>query len=134
MSHRTFLAMSQLVGWAIDSLSEGLLCTTVPNFGILPRRFVKMLHYGILSSTWKRIKLKTLQTALKVPPKTAVKNTLLRKCPCCKTGNLITIEVFGSRGHPANTLAWAKTLRSVLAKSMGKGRYAQARNKTNILM
>ena len=71
---------------------------------ILPRRFVKMRHYGILSSTWKRIKLKNLQTALKVPPKTVIKNILLRKCPCCKTGNLITIEVFGSRGPPSKYL------------------------------
>ena len=25
---------------------------------------------------------------------------LLKKCPCCKTGTLITIEVFGKRGPP----------------------------------
>jgi hypothetical protein len=24
-----------------------------------------------------------------------------RKCPCCKVGNLLTIEVFGKRGPPA---------------------------------
>ena len=28
---------------------------------ILPKRFVKIRHYGFLSSTWKRIKLKNLQ-------------------------------------------------------------------------
>lgn len=68
---------------------------------ILTKRFVKMRHYGILSSAWKRIKLKTLQSALKVQPKAVSKPLLLRKCPCCKTGNLITIEVFGGRGPPA---------------------------------
>lgn len=77
---------------------------------VLPRRFVKMRHYGILSSTWKRIKLKTLQTALKVPPKTVVKNILIHKCPCCKTGNLITIEVFGSRGPPSKYLGVGQSI------------------------
>jgi hypothetical protein len=27
--------------------------------------------------------------------------TLLHKCPNCKTGTMITIEVFGKRGPPA---------------------------------
>lgn len=67
---------------------------------ILPRRFVKMRHYGLLSSTWKRAKLRALQSALKVQPKAAEKSIKWRKCPCCKTGNLITIEIFGSRGPP----------------------------------
>ena len=25
---------------------------------------------------------------------------LIRKCPCCKTGTLVTIDVFGKRGPP----------------------------------
>ena len=29
---------------------------------------------------------------------------LLRKCPCCKTGTLVTIEVFGQRGPPQQYL------------------------------
>ena len=33
---------------------------------ILPKRFVKIRHYGFLSSTWKRQKLKLLQEKLKV--------------------------------------------------------------------
>ena len=33
---------------------------------ILPKRFVKILHYGFLSSTWKLQKLKLLQEKLKV--------------------------------------------------------------------
>jgi hypothetical protein len=68
---------------------------------ILPRRFVKMRHYGVLSCTWKRVKLKALQSTLKVQPKAVAKPNKWRKCPCCKTGNLITIEIFGSRGPPA---------------------------------
>ena len=71
---------------------------------ILPHRFVRIRHYGILSATWKRGKLQTLQTQLKIKrPQLKVK-TLLRKCPCCKTGTLITVEIFGKRGPPKKYL------------------------------
>lgn len=71
---------------------------------ILPKRFVRIRHYGILSSNWKRGRLQQLQERLHVQrPETEVKN-LLRKCPSCKTGTLITIEVFGSRGPPKQYL------------------------------
>jgi hypothetical protein len=69
---------------------------------ILPKGFVKMRHYGILSSTWKRKKLAILQQQLKAPQAKATKEIKLRRCPCCKTGTLVTIEVFGSRGPPAH--------------------------------
>ena len=71
---------------------------------ILPLRFVRIKHYGILSSTWKRGKLQALQSELKVKRPEAKTKTLLRKCPCCKTGTLITIEVFGKRGPPQEFL------------------------------
>lgn len=71
---------------------------------ILPLRFVRIRHYGILSSTWKRGKLQVLQTALKVVRKEVVVKTMVRRCPCCKTGTLITIEVFGKRGPPKQYL------------------------------
>ena len=67
---------------------------------ILPQRFVRIRHYGILSSSWKRGKLQALQQSLKVKPPINVVKTHLHKCPCCKTGILITIEVFGKRGPP----------------------------------
>ena len=72
---------------------------------ILPLRFVRIRHYGILSSTYKRGKLQALQTALKVIRKEPEITTRLRKCPCCKTGTLITPEVFGKRGPPKYYLA-----------------------------
>ena len=71
---------------------------------ILPHRFVRIRHYGILSSTWKRGKLQQLQSSLMVVRKAAAVKTLLLKCPCCKTGTLITIEVFGKRGPPSKYL------------------------------
>lgn len=67
---------------------------------ILPQRFVRIRHYGILSSTYKRGKLQALQKALKVVRKEPKVKTLLRKCPCCGRGTLITIEVFAKRGPP----------------------------------
>lgn len=72
---------------------------------ILPKRFVKIRHYGILSSTWKREKLKNLQLKLKVKiAEKKGKTTLLRVCPCCKKGLLKTICTFDQRGPPAQYL------------------------------
>jgi hypothetical protein len=69
---------------------------------ILPKGFVKIRHYGFLSSTWKRKKLGILRSRLQMRPivKT-VKPAKARKCPCCKTGHLHTILVFDRRGPPA---------------------------------
>ena len=68
---------------------------------ILPKRFVKIRHYGFLSSTWKRQKLKVLQEKLQVKVlEKAEKKPFLPKCPSCKTGNLHRIAVFDQRGPP----------------------------------
>lgn len=80
---------------------------------ILPKRFVKIRHYGILSSTWKRQKLKLLQEKLKVKVLEKVeKKPFLPKCPCCKTGNLHRIAVFDQRGPPAWYLGSSQTTSS----------------------
>ena len=71
---------------------------------ILPHRFVRIRHFGILSSSWKRGRFQQLQAYLKVEPPLLQANTMLRKCPCCKTGTLITIAVFGKRGPPRQYL------------------------------
>jgi hypothetical protein len=69
---------------------------------ILPKGFVKIRHYGFLSSTWKRQKLKLLQERLQMKILEKVENKpFLPKCPCCKTGNLHRIAVFDQRGPPA---------------------------------
>lgn len=68
---------------------------------ILPKRFVRIRHYGFLSSTWKRNKLKALQRELCVIEYQNQKiKSVHKKCPCCKTGNLVTILVFDKRGPP----------------------------------
>lgn len=72
---------------------------------ILPKRFVKIRHYGFLSSTWKRNKLKLLQEKMGVEAIEEVqKSTIIRKCSCCKVGNLRTILVFDKRGPPVEYL------------------------------
>lgn len=71
---------------------------------ILPKRFVRIRHYGILSSSWKRGRLQNLQDALQIKRIAVPTKTLLHKCPCCKTGTLITIEIFGQRGPPEKYL------------------------------
>ena len=69
---------------------------------ILPKGFVKIRHYGFLSSTWKRQKLGFLKSKLQVQPSVkTTKSTKIRTCQCCKTGNLHTILMFDKRGPPA---------------------------------
>ena len=68
---------------------------------ILPKRLVKIRHYGFLSSTWKRIKLKNLQQKLGIQPKEKLPPKVFQpKCSCCKVGNLVTIATFDLRGPP----------------------------------
>jgi hypothetical protein len=72
---------------------------------ILPKRFVRIRHYGILSSTWKRFKLTNLQsklTGLVIPSlPVVIKGSYHIACPCCKTGQMITLLTFGRRGPPS---------------------------------
>lgn len=69
---------------------------------ILPKRLVRIRHYGILSSTWKRKKLKDLQEKLSSKPKPVeAKTQKVRPCPCCKNGTLRTILSFDYRGPPS---------------------------------
>jgi hypothetical protein len=71
---------------------------------ILPKGFVKIRHYGFLSSTWKRQKLGVLQSKLQIysSVKTA-RATKIRKGQCYKTGNLHTILIFFDKRGPS---AW----------------------------
>ena len=63
---------------------------------ILPKRFVKIRHYGYLSSSWKREKLKRLQKQLGIVPKVKIeKEKELPVCCCCSfhppcRGNLLS--------------------------------------------
>ena len=80
---------------------------------ILPKRFVKIRHYGFLSSTWKRIKLKNLQQNLGIQPKEKLPPKAFQpKCTCCKVGNLVTIATFDLRGPPSWFLEMSQNLQT----------------------
>lgn len=72
---------------------------------IPPFRFVRIRHYGIVSSTRKRKKFKELRQRLQLPEIKPVVKTMLHKCRCCKTGTMRTIEVFGKRRPPQYALS-----------------------------
>jgi hypothetical protein len=72
---------------------------------ILPKRFVRIRHYGFLSSTWKRSKLTDLQSKLTGKVLTSlpivIKGSYHKCCPCCKSGQMIILITFGRRGPPS---------------------------------
>lgn len=68
---------------------------------ILPKGFVRIRHYGILSSYHKRTTLAGLRQALgqvKLKEKPPLQHRL---CPSCKKGKLVTLAIFTARGPPA---------------------------------
>jgi hypothetical protein len=68
---------------------------------ILPKSFVRIRHFGFLSSTWKRGKLKNLQQEMGVNLENLAQvGNYLKRCPYCKTGKLITLFAFDQRGPP----------------------------------
>jgi len=72
---------------------------------ILPKRFIRIRHYGILSSTHKRKKLPDLQKTLGLKSQLKHKpKTLNDTCPTCKKGRLKIVLEFDSRGPPALSL------------------------------
>nr|WP_317173085.1 transposase [Aestuariibaculum marinum] len=67
---------------------------------ILPKGFVRIRHYGMLSSYHKKVslpKLKTTLTAVKLKEKPALLHNM---CPKCQKGHLITMTTFTARGPP----------------------------------
>lgn len=68
---------------------------------ILPKGFVRIRHYGFLSTVGKRKYLPNLHTTLGNPilkKKTSKTQHLL--CPICKKGSLRTVFIFTNRGPP----------------------------------
>ena len=70
---------------------------------ILPKGFTRIRHFGILSSSWKKVKLPALQQLLNEQGSAGIikeKPTHHRRCPTCKKGKLITVLLFDGRGPP----------------------------------
>lgn len=80
---------------------------------ILPKRFVRIRHYGILSSAWKKQKLKDLQQDLEYIPIKTQTNTKKGQCPCCKQYTLEIVCEFDARGPPIH---WIKRLKKYKQK------------------
>lgn len=76
---------------------------------ILPKGFVRIRHYGFLSSTGKRLYLKNIQEQLGKPKLKVKPETMHLVCPKCKQGRLVTIAVFDARGPPRY---WLKRLKN----------------------
>jgi hypothetical protein len=84
---------------------------------ILPKRFVKIRYYGILSSKQKD----KVKSFLAKKPETKVKETRqerivrligfdYRRCPVCKTGFMHTVELLPKIRAPTNLLYATKVL------------------------
>ncbi len=67
---------------------------------ILPKGFTRIWHYGILSSSLKKESLTLLQQELGKPEIRSDAPAKNLTCLTCKTGILITITQFKSRGPP----------------------------------
>ena len=72
---------------------------------ILPKGFVRIRHYGLLSNARKKEKIKIIreQLGVKVPESKPVQ-THLKRCPTCKKGQLITLFYFQSRAPPVSSI------------------------------
>ncbi|MCK4921212.1 MAG: IS91 family transposase [Bacteroidales bacterium] len=71
---------------------------------ILPKGFTRIRHYGILSSSLKKACVPLLQQELGRPLPRENQPLQTGTCFKCKTGKLITIFHFGSRGPPNKKL------------------------------
>ena len=67
---------------------------------ILPKRFVRIRHYGFLSSSLKKKVIQALQKELGKVILKEQSSPVHRICPVCKAGQLETILTFSSRGPP----------------------------------
>jgi len=81
---------------------------------ILPKAFVRIRHYGILSSTSKTKAIAEIKKQLPPVKQDATKqetkpyNPL--QCPCCKKETMMRLLDFNQRGPPANWKSYSKKL------------------------
>lgn len=81
---------------------------------ILPKRFVRIRHFGFLSSTSKIKAIPKVRGQL--PPKPTTPITTMAKeynplqCPCCKQNTMVRLLLFDQRGPPQHWKVFAKEL------------------------
>ena len=77
---------------------------------VLPKGFVRIRHYGFLSSTSKAEKLPLAKEQTgEITLETSETEIFFKVCPVCKKGKLRTIVVFDKRGPPP---AWATRIKA----------------------
>ncbi|TXK20078.1 IS91 family transposase, partial [Pontibacter qinzhouensis] len=72
---------------------------------ILPRGFVRIRHYGILSGTSKATAIPAIKEQLPEEKNRKVKRRELEEynpllCPCCRKETMVTLQVLPKRGPP----------------------------------
>lgn len=67
---------------------------------ILPKGFIRIRHYGILSSSLKKTVVPLLQKELGKPVLPEKEKLVHRQCPVCKNGEMLTLLTFTARGPP----------------------------------
>ncbi|WP_370627164.1 IS91 family transposase [Pontibacter sp. HSC-14F20] len=72
---------------------------------ILPRGFVRIRHYGILSGTAKGYSIPVIREQLPEEKRRKAEVRQLREynpleCPCCKKETMVTLQVLAKRGPP----------------------------------
>jgi len=75
---------------------------------ILPSGFVRIRHYGILSSTGKRVTIPSISKQWAQKDIGFIDRRQTRPfdrtvCPCCGKRSMVTVEVIASRGPPIPT-------------------------------
>ena len=75
---------------------------------LLPSGFVRIRHYGILSSTGKKVYLPSIREQIGTMKvcfidKRKVKPFDPKICPCCGNPTMITVEIISARGPPKQT-------------------------------
>ena len=84
---------------------------------ILPKGFVRIRHFGILSSTSKQQSSELIKAQLPPLPPPPPRDSCAapqaynpKQCPCCKKDTMATIMVFNRRGPPADWLPMANDM------------------------
>jgi hypothetical protein len=86
---------------------------------ILPKGFTRIRHYGILSSSLKKISLKIIEAQIGEIQISKKELQIHRMCPRCRTHQMQTIFFFDNRGPPVNIKAILNTINKTSRKFSG---------------
>lgn len=85
---------------------------------ILPKSFVRIRHYGILSSTAKTKAIAAIRKQLPEKKSKPVKTRAIPynplQCKCCKKETMVTILNFDQRGPPSNWKVFSKNFLQIV--------------------